>query len=178
LALDKKRPDMIETMGIGFDDERGVDAGTEIIEKKAVQQFLALGNVEEWKNAIYAKIVEKCGEKIYWEQWAKDVAKLAEHHIETLTKLADDDSHKLDFAAFLAHLRINLNDSITESEAIEMLAQHMITKPVFTALFDSDDFSKLNPVSQALDKIVGLLNLFRNLSCLFCVDYSTDKFCA
>jgi len=99
----------------------------------------------------------KIVEEQYWEEWAKDVAKLAQQHIEMLQKLADDAVYRCDFTAFLEHLRRNLNNAITEQDAVEMLAQHIITKPVFDALFDSEDFSKNNPVAQGLDKVVALL---------------------
>lgn len=50
------------------------------------------------------------------------------------------------FEAFLAEIRDDLNDSISEGEAIEMLAQHIITRPVFEALFDGYSFAQNNPV--------------------------------
>ncbi|MFN7715661.1 MAG: type ISP restriction/modification enzyme, partial [Pseudanabaenaceae cyanobacterium] len=53
--------------------------------------------------------------------------------------------------------RSNLNPSITESEAIEMLSQHLITKPVFDALFEDYQFTKSNPVSQAMQKMLDAL---------------------
>ena len=40
---------------------------------------------------------------------------------------------------------------------MEMLAQHMITKPVFEALFDNYSFVRSNPVSKALQGMVNLL---------------------
>ena len=40
-----------------------------------------------------------------------------------------------EFEEFLKGLRGNLNESITSDEAIEMLAQHLITRPIFEALF-------------------------------------------
>jgi predicted helicase len=54
------------------------------------------------------------------------------------------------FEAFLAEIRDDLNDSIGEGEAIEMLAQHIITRPVFEALFDGYSFAQNNPVSMAM----------------------------
>jgi len=155
--LDGKLPEKIEVHFIG--SATAPSALSETREIQDEQQLLGFSydDIKIWKNALYATLVKKCGEKRYWEDWAKDVAKLAQQHIETLQKLADDETHKYDFVSFLDHLRSNLNDSITEQDAIEMLAQHIITKPVFDALFDSEDFSKNNPVAQALDKVVALL---------------------
>jgi len=70
---------------------------------------------------------------------------------------AVDETHRHDFMAFLEHLQRNLNDAITEQDAVEMLALHIMTKPIFDALFDSENCSNNNPISQALDKVVGLL---------------------
>ena len=155
--LDGKEPEKIEVHFIGSSTSPSVPK--EVTGKPDAQQLLGFTfeDIKLWKNALYATLVKKCGEKRYWEDWAKDVAELAQQHVETLLKLADDETHKYDFMAFLDHLRSNLNDSVTEQEAVEMLAQHIITKPVLTALFDSEDFSNNNPVAQALDKVVALL---------------------
>ncbi|MDR2344606.1 MAG: hypothetical protein LBE18_00930 [Planctomycetaceae bacterium] len=102
-------------------------------------------------------ISSKYGEKHYWENWAKDVAEIAQKHCEQIRYLVDTDEHKNDFHTFLYHLRKNINDNVNEDEAIEMLAQHKITKPVFDALFGSSEFSHHNPVSQALDRMINLL---------------------
>ena len=47
----------------------------------------------------------------------------------------------LTFKSFADELRDDLNDSITDTEVIEMLAQHLITKPVFDALFEDYSFA-------------------------------------
>lgn len=62
------------------------------------------------------------------------------------------------FDAFLAEVRDDLNDSITVDEAIEMLAQHLITRPVFEALFEGYSFAQNNPVSVALQSVLDVLD--------------------
>ncbi|MFM6752817.1 MAG: Eco57I restriction-modification methylase domain-containing protein, partial [Dolichospermum sp.] len=42
-------------------------------------------------------------------------------------------------------------------EAIEMLSQHLITKPVFDALFEGYEFTKFNPVSQTMQRMLDVL---------------------
>ena len=157
--LDGREPEKIVVSFIGKATATSVSKKGPETHSATIQPTFGFSydEIKLWKNALYATLVKKCGEKRYWEDWAKDVAKLAEQHIGKLEKLADDEAHRNDFSAFLDHLRNNLNDSITERDAVEMLAQHIITKPVFDALFNSDDFSKTNPVAQALDKIVALL---------------------
>ena len=108
-------------------------------------------DLDQWRDAIYAKIVQKVGSREYWTDWAKNVAEIAERQITRITALLDDSSttHVRDeFAGFLDGLRGNLNEGITERDAIEMLAQHLITRPVFNALFDGDEFLDNNPVAQ------------------------------
>jgi predicted helicase len=60
------------------------------------------------------------------------------------------------FESFLAALRLHVSVSISEEEAAEMLVQHILTKPVFDALFHSA-VCRHHPVSQALDKVAGLI---------------------
>lgn len=115
---------------------------------------------DEFAKAIMARIVRKCGTRTYWEDWAKDVARIAEVHvtrIRAVVKAAGSEERKA-FETFLAEIRDDLNDSITEDEAIEMLAQHLITRPVFDALFEGYSFAANNPVSKALQGVLDVLD--------------------
>ena len=114
----------------------------------------------DWKDAILAKIVQKVGERTYWENWAKDVADIAKNHISRITHLVDGADSKLgdEFKQFLKGLQDNLNPAVTKEDAIEMLAQHLITKPVFDALFEGYAFSETNPVSVSMNRMVDALN--------------------
>ncbi len=113
----------------------------------------------DWKDAILAKIVQKVGERTYWENWAKDVAEIAKNHISRITHLVDGADPKLaaEFKRFLKGIQDNLNPAITKSDAIEMIAQHLITKPVFDALFEGYAFTDTNPVSVSMNRMVSAL---------------------
>ena len=144
----------------GIGDGSGTDTGDRISggdgKAKAVQ--LPLPQLKELQNAIYARMVQKVGNKRYWEQWAADVAKIAQGYMERINRLiAAPGPHKAAFDDFLDGLRKNINPSVTPGEVVEMLAQHMITKPVFEALFDNYSFVRSNPVSKALQGMVNLL---------------------
>ncbi len=120
---------------------------------------MALFSLSEWQEAIYAKIVDKVGTRAYWEDWAADVADIAAAQITRIRALlasANPDIQEA-FAQFLQGLRDNLNDSITEDDAISMLSQHLITKPVFDALFAGHDFASHNPVSRVMQMMVDKL---------------------
>ena len=118
---------------------------------------------DEFSKAIMAKIVKKCGRRDYWEDWASDIAKIAQTHITRITALVEkpETPERAAFEAFLAEIRDDLNDSITDGEAIEMLAQHLITRPVFDALFEGYDFARNNPVSKALEGVLEALDEHR-----------------
>lgn len=121
---------------------------------------LEFPHLEEWKNAIYAKLVQKCGSRIYWEEWAKKVAVQAEVQRSRIQKILSKPSpeHKKAFESFLDGLHQNINPSIKKEDAVEMLAQHLVTRPVFEALFENYSFSKSNPISVAMQSIVDLLD--------------------
>ena len=108
--------------------------------------------------AIRAKIVEKCGNRKYWEDWAHDVARIAQAHIERIRAMvhADDASREV-FSEFLKELHDDLNEGVTEDDAIEMLAQHMVTGPVFEALHGDMNFVGDNPVSRGMQLMVDVL---------------------
>ena len=126
---------------------------------KATQLNINFPHLEEWKDAIFAKIVLKCGDRGYWEKWAKDVAKIAEGHTSRIKALLEssETEHREAFDEFLAELQENLNPNVSQEEAIEMLSQHLITKPVFDALFEGYKFTELNPVSVAMQKMLDTL---------------------
>ncbi|WP_306015011.1 type ISP restriction/modification enzyme [Oceanicaulis sp. MMSF_3324] len=114
---------------------------------------------DEFTRAIMAKIVQKCGTREYWDTWAKDIAEIAQTHITRIkTIVAKDGAEREAFLAFLEELQDDLNPEITEAEAIEMLAQHLITRPVFDALFKGSEFTKQNPVSRAMETVLGQLH--------------------
>ena len=125
------------------------------------QQAELTYEVGEIEKAIYAKIVEKCGNRHHWEDWANDIAKIAHTHIDRIQGILENPEYtneKATFEAFAAELRDDLNDSITDGEIVEMLAQHLVTKPVFDALFDEYSFASHNPMSKAMQGVLDALH--------------------
>ncbi len=124
---------------------------------KTIQDQLTL-QFEQLQNVVFARMVNKVGDRRYWEQWAKSVAEIAERQAVRIQGLiTNDKKHKHAFANFLSGLQKNINPSITEHEAVEMLSQHIITKPVFEALFDGYSFVKNNPISISMQSMLDLL---------------------
>lgn len=144
--------------GIADGSGKSVNGGEASGDGRARPVQLPLPRIQELQSAIYARMVQKVGNKRYWEQWAADVAKIAQSYMERISRLtAAPGPHKTAFDSFLEGLRKNINPSVTSGEVVEMLAQHMITKPVFEALFENYSFVKNNPVSQALQDMLDLL---------------------
>ncbi|WP_211224580.1 DEAD/DEAH box helicase [Marinimicrobium agarilyticum] len=133
-------------------------------EGQLTQQADLTYEVGDIEKAIYAKIVEKCGNRHHWEDWANDIAKIARTHIDRIQGILENPANtqeKAAFEAFAAELRDDLNDSISDGEIIEMLAQHLVTKPVFDALFDEYSFAKNNPMAKAMQSVLDALHEHR-----------------
>lgn len=117
---------------------------------------------QEWKDGVYAKIVDKVGTREYWDDWSKDIATIAGRHITMIRHLLDEAAPESElrtvFAQFVEGLQQTLNPAIDEEQAIEMLAQHLITQPVFDAMFAGHRFTELNPISLAMQNVVDHLN--------------------
>ncbi|MGY6501826.1 MAG: DEAD/DEAH box helicase [Acidimicrobiales bacterium] len=119
----------------------------------------ALFTYEDWTGAIYSKIVAKVGTRTYWEDWARDVADIAARHETRIRSiLANQPAAKASFDEFVTELRATLNDGISDDDAVGMVSQHLITRPIFTALFGDDSFATANPVSQAMTGIAEVLD--------------------
>ncbi|ENB7448313.1 DEAD/DEAH box helicase [Klebsiella aerogenes] len=118
-------------------------------------------SVGEIERALYAKIVKKCGNRHHWEDWANDIAKIARTHIDRIHAILENPANTAEISAFKAfsdELRDDLNNSISDDEIIEMLAQHLITKPVFDALFADYNFTDHNPMSMAMQDVLNTLH--------------------
>jgi predicted helicase len=146
----------ISVIGVGFDDgeSESVSEG-----KQETLGLEPLFSFDDLHDAIMAKLVQKVGQRTYWETWAKDVSEIAKQHIQNISALVEDGDQLLhqEFSTFLKGLQDNLNPSVTAADAIEMLAQHLITKPVFDSLFEGYSFTTSNPVSISMNQMVKAL---------------------
>ncbi|MDX2358946.1 DEAD/DEAH box helicase [Dietzia sp. PP-33] len=138
----------------------GSDAGSDGSGDAEQTKQMALFSLSEWTEAIYTKIVDKVGTRTYWEDWAADVADIAAAQITRINATLANAGPELTrgFDDFVDGLRANLNESISRDDAISMLSQHLITKPVFDALFEGHDFAAQNPVSKVMQTMVDQLS--------------------
>jgi predicted helicase len=158
LDLNNEAPEMIEIVPVGFSEPEETPTQQDDGEEKprALQLEFPL---EEIRQAIFAKMVEKVGTRQYWETWAKDVAQIAERHVAQINDFLLKPNSKVakEFRNFLRGLQLNLNEGITQEDAIEMLAQHLITQPIFEAIFGKSGFVESNSVSKVMQSMVEVL---------------------
>ena len=119
----------------------------------------------DWKESVFGRIVKKVGSSLYWEDWSKDIATVADRYIHLIDRLLEDPERQDAFQEFVNALRATLNPAVDNESAVEMLAQHILTAPLFDAMFPDHSFSKQNPVSRAMNTIVEMLashSMFEN----------------
>lgn len=160
----KRKPQNILFSGIGAirkDEDQHSDGDSKPRAESAAEQLatqLSM-NFNDLQNVFYAKMVTKVGPKRYWELWARDIAQIAEQHIERIKALiADNGKHRRAFDQLMRGLHRNINPGLSEQDAIEMLSQHIISRPVFEALFENYQFAARNPISRSMQQMLDLLD--------------------
>ncbi len=166
LELNKKKSGRISIIGTNSSPNEAIteQKGKDIENGEGKQPVQLEMNLEEMSNleqAFYGRIVKKVGDRRYLEDWSKDVAEIAKRHITKINDLIDSQAGaKQAFDVFLASLQHNINSSVNKDQAIEMVAQHLITQPIFEALFEGYSFVEDNPVSRAINDVVSAFSDF------------------
>ena len=139
--------------------ETPIEAPEEPAEQgKPAEQLQLLTDEEGIAKAINAQIVKRCGTKIYWSEWSSNVGKITAARADQISALVKTEpAAKAAFQQFLDGLRDSLNDSQTEQDAIDVLAQHEVTRPIFQALFDNKEVLANNPIVMGLDRAIETL---------------------
>ncbi len=105
--------------------------------------------LQDLADAVYNVMPTKLGDRNYWENFTKKTGNIA----RTLNNRLKDifgKNHEI-FSNFLDSLRGNIHQNIKEDEALDMITSHIVTKPIFDAIF-GDNIQ--NPIAKALDKMV------------------------
>ena len=126
-------------------------------DSKEGDESFPLGELDIPADALYSRIVEEVGDRQYLARWANDVADIVPRIQERIETVVADGPAKSKFDAYMAGLRDIIHGTVTEQEGIGMLAQHMITRRIFDAMFGTGDFAQQNPVSAALDGVLDEL---------------------
>ena len=159
LDLNKNKSKRIDFIGVDSSPDQPVKE--DVFNEHGSEQLELPLDWKEMRNAFYGKIVQHVGDRRYLEDWSKDVADIAKMYVRRINNLIDSNQGaKLAFEKFLKSLRYNINDSIDQEQAVEMLAQHLITEPVFNALFSDYDFVRNNAVSKSMNDIISAFKVF------------------
>ena len=152
-AWKKNAPLRIFTSRLGRDDEKGFD--------ERVQHQLQF----QLSIAIASKVVETIGDKQMYPRWgahAADICRQVQTRINHL--IAEGGPAEDAFRRFLAGIRDSIGTQVTTDQAQEMIAQHVVTIPVFDVMLAESSFSEQNPVSKEIER---LLSTFRELDVSF-----------
>ncbi|GAA9558899.1 hypothetical protein UBN61_12690 [Helicobacter pylori] len=135
------------------DDEESTKDKTEQDPKQAQKTLFDAILLQDLADAVYNVMPTKLGDRNYWENFTKKTGNIA----RTLNNRLKDIFEKNPeiFHGFLDSLRGNIHQNIKEDEALDMITSHIITKPIFDALF-GDNIQ--NPIAKALDKMVQKLS--------------------
>ncbi|GAA8910560.1 hypothetical protein HpEKA37_10730 [Helicobacter pylori] len=105
--------------------------------------------LQDLADAMYNVMPTKLGDRNYWENFTKKTGNIA-RTLNNRLKMIFDKNPEF-FHSFLDSLRGNIHQNIKEDEALDMITSHIITKPIFDAIF-GDNIQ--NPIAKALDKMV------------------------
>lgn len=139
-------------------DFNGKSDKVRVVAGKNLREYLTDEEIDQWKQAVYVRMVRKCGDREYWDKWVADLKDVTALHTQNLQDSLKIPGANRAFNEFLDDLRATINPSISPDDALSMLAQHIVSKRVFDELFS--DFSQLNPVSRALQRIISSLTQY------------------
>lgn len=126
-------------------------------------------SLDDFTGKLFARLVLKVGDREYIENWARDVAKVMPALMDKLKLICtgetyDDDFCNPDFKEYHEALKFCVNENVSEEDAIKMLAQQIVTKPIFEKLFGNDGFVKDNSVSKTIDRMLDRINADNGLA--------------
>ncbi len=128
----------------------GSDDGNNHNDEKTLFDAILL---QDLADAMYNVMPTKLGDRNYWENFTKKTGNIA-RTLNNRLKIIFDKNPEF-FHGFLDSLRGNIHQNIKEDEALDMITSHIITKPIFDAIF-GDNIK--NPIAKALDKMVEKLS--------------------
>ena len=108
-----------------------------------------------------AQLVKHCGNRLYWEDWSKNIGDVTNNiALKIKNQVETEEKAKKAFNKFHDDFKKLLNPSISELDAINMLAEHVVTLPVLKAIFNENSMIDSNPVTQIMESMVKKLSNF------------------
>ena len=147
------------------ESEEGWDTDDPTLQNDRVDFSVSIPSDEELRKneqLFSAQLVKHCGNRLYWEDWSKNIGDVTNNVALKIKQQIDtEDKAKKSFTKFLEDFKKLLNPGISELDAINMLAEHVVTLPVLKAIFNENSMIDNNPVTQIMESMVKKL---RNLN--------------
>ena len=108
-----------------------------------------------FEHAVASQLVKACGDRQYWDRWGREVARITgtiTEHVKSAVKANADLAEKFD--RFAEQMEATIGGSLPSGDLSTLVAQHVVTMPVFDALFAGSGFADRNPISAALNELL------------------------
>ena len=126
-----------------------LDAANRSVGGKVDQQRLP------FEHAVASQLVKACGDRQYWDRWGREVARITDtitEHVRTAVEANADLAQRFD--RFAEQIEATVGGSLPSGDLSALVAQHVVTMPVFDALFAGSGFADRNPISAALNELL------------------------
>ncbi len=111
---------------------------------------------------IASTTLEKVGDRHYWNTWSRDAHTAYETIHQRLVNLHEKEMVvRILIDKTAEGLYATLGTRATSHEVISMLAQFIVMKPVFNAMFGSPQYFEDSPISSAMAELVEGLSIYR-----------------
>ena len=116
---------------------------------------------------IKSIIIKKVGNRREWEDWAQDVGEICSRQVEHIKAMIGDGGgvahftnnvNRKAFTDFKAELAAATRVKLSDDDVVEMLAQHIVIKPVLDELFRGYPFTEKNAIASAMTKMLERLD--------------------
>ena len=156
--LNISKPDKIKIIGIGSVCEKAQVSTSDI---NTGWQY----NLADLSEKIFAKMLDPCTDPLYDKKWTSRIAEITKTVSSRINGLLKTNQEiKKKFAKYLQGLKAVINNDIKDEDAMQMLAEHLVTKPAFDRIFKNYKFSDHNPISKSMEAVLVSLDAygFRN----------------
>ena len=115
--------------------------------------------LKENEKVFSAQLVKHCGNRLYWEDWSKDIGDVTNNvALKIKSQIEDSSTANKTFLKFAKNLRQLLNPNVSEEECISMLSEHIVTLPVLKSIFLENTLIDNNPITIIMESMVKKLN--------------------
>lgn len=142
--------------------KEGFDSDDPSIADKMFQDFkVSLPSEDELRSnekLFSARLVKNCGNRLYWEDWSKNIGDVTNNiALKIEQQISADSKVQNAFNKFTKNFEALLNPGISDKDCVNMLSEHIVTLPVLKAIFNENSMIDLNPVTQIMESMVKKL---------------------